>query len=233
MVRPSAINCVGNDESLPYGIDPEKTAIAIIDMQPYQIGDSLLSNWVDKMVPGFKSYVSDRVKNLMVPNMNRLIDYAHKTGIRVLATRYVAFEEDGSDLSRPCQEINEYSLKNFGQPMIPVKGSQGTEVISEIRLSSEDFIIEKNGSSMFIGNHLHDTLRDAGINHLILTGVLTNCCISSSARQAWDTGYYVTVISDACAGFSPQWHDMELDNLSFGYTRNLSCARFFDHIEKT
>lgn len=42
--------------------------------------------------------------------------------------------------------------------------------------------------------------------HLVLTGVATDCCVVSTALAAADAGATVTVVSDACAGSSPENH---------------------------
>ena len=231
MNQPSVINCVGSDESMPYGFDPAKAALVIIDMQPYQIGESILTNHIESFMPGFKNYVRDHLQKSVIPNMNRLIQFARKNQMPIVATRYLSQTTDDSDLPKPCQEINKFSLQAYGKRMIPQKGDPDAEITSDLNLIGEDLITDKSGSSIFTGNDLHQSLQSRGIDHLILTGVITNCCVSSTARQAWDWGYYVTVISDACAGFSQKWHDIELESLGLGYSRNLSCNRFFAHIE--
>ena len=47
--------------------------------------------------------------------------------------------------------------------------------------------------------------------HLVLTGVATDCCVVSTALAAADAGATVTVVTDACAGSSPQNHRAALD----------------------
>ena len=47
--------------------------------------------------------------------------------------------------------------------------------------------------------------------HLVLAGVSTDCCVISTALAAADAGATVTIVSDACAGSTPENHQKALD----------------------
>ena len=61
-------------------------------------------------------------------------------------------------------------------------------------------------SSAFAGTNLDAHLRSIRATDLVICGLLTNTCVESTARQAVDLGYHVTVISDAVAAWSHQDH---------------------------
>ena len=65
---------------------------------------------------------------------------------------------------------------------------------------------EHDTSSGFGGTDLHLHLQGAGVTHLALCGLLTNTCVESTARQAIDLGYHVTVLADAVSTWSYQDH---------------------------
>ena len=46
--------------------------------------------------------------------------------------------------------------------------------------------------------------------HLLLAGVSTDCCVITTALAAADAGAWVTVVSDACAGSTPDNHEAAL-----------------------
>ena len=60
--------------------------------------------------------------------------------------------------------------------------------------------------------------RGLGKRYLILSGVVTDQCMESAARDACDLGYLVTVATDACATMSRERHDWALRAIT-GYCR--------------
>ena len=60
-------------------------------------------------------------------------------------------------------------------------------------------LFEKRVNSAFIGTGLEQHLRSAGIASLVIAGLTTDHCVSSTARMAADLGFRVTVVSDATA----------------------------------
>ncbi len=61
-----------------------------------------------------------------------------------------------------------------------------------------------------------DDLRAAmgGSNEMVLVGVSTDCCVISTAIPAADAGVHIRVVSDACAGLSPEDHQRALDAMA-------------------
>ena len=68
-------------------------------------------------------------------------------------------------------------------------------------------VIQKQVNSAFIGTDLQARLRDAGIESLVIVGLTTDHCVSSSARMAGDLGFDVTVIADATAAHEHRSYD--------------------------
>jgi nicotinamidase-related amidase len=62
-------------------------------------------------------------------------------------------------------------------------------------------VLEKRVNSCFIGTTLDEDLRRSGIGGLVLAGLTTNHCVSTTARMAGNLGYAVWVVSDATAAF--------------------------------
>ncbi len=85
-------------------------------------------------------------------------------------------------------------------------------------------VIQKNVNSAFIGTDLQDRLQQQEIDSLVIIGLTTEHCISTSTRMAGNLGFEVTLISDATAAFSKEGingehigadavHHIELANL--------------------
>ena len=67
--------------------------------------------------------------------------------------------------------------------------------------------MHKNRVSAFAGNNLRQILDAQDIDHLVLAGIATSGIVLSTALQAADLDYRVTVLSDACADRDPDLHD--------------------------
>ncbi|NLT35145.1 MAG: cysteine hydrolase [Gaiellales bacterium] len=76
-----------------------------------------------------------------------------------------------------------------------------------------DIILPKNRYSAFVGTPLDMMLRANRVTTLVLTGVATNVCVESTARQAYMLDYYVVVIRDLTGGVNEEAHQASLQNI--------------------
>ncbi len=77
----------------------------------------------------------------------------------------------------------------------------GYEIKDEVKPISGEPVIKKNVHSAFIGTDLKERLNKQGINCLVIIGMTTNHCVSTSTRMAGDYGFDTFLISDATATF--------------------------------
>jgi nicotinamidase-related amidase len=91
-----------------------------------------------------------------------------------------------------------------------VDGTWGAEILPEVAPGPDDLIVDKWRSSAFIGTNLDMVLRDNGIRTVICTGVVTQGCVESTARDAAFMDYYVVVVEDAVATYEQQLQDASL-----------------------
>lgn len=180
-------------------IDPTKTALLVIDMQKYFLE------------PGMAAEVPTARE--IVPNINRLADQLRLKGGKV-AWVITTFKED---------ILNEWSLLRelFSpercQAMVQNLAADGPghDIWPALDVNDEDWIIEKKRFSAFIGTFgaLEKRLREAGIDHVIITGTLTDVCCESTARDAMMLNFKTTVITDANASRSDEDHNNALNAL--------------------
>lgn len=142
-------------------------------------------------------------KNRAIENTIDLLKKTKGKGILTIFTP-VVFTED-------YRELNGYSvgiLKAIKEVGAFKKGTKGVEMIKELQPHMDQFTIVpgKRGLCSF-GIPVMDTiLQEHGIRNVVLRGLLTNICVESTARTAYDKGYAVTILKDctACKSFMEQ-----------------------------
>jgi isochorismate hydrolase len=96
-------------------------------------------------------------------------------------------------------------------------GSEDWEIINAISPLETDGILDKNRYSAFWDTGLDESLKSIDIEELIITGVMTNCCCETTAREAFVRDYRVFFVADATATVNDELHIASLKNLSYGF----------------
>lgn len=79
--------------------------------------------------------------------------------------------------------------------------------------SSHEIIIRKHRYSGFVNTELDLILRSRGIQTVVMTGVATNVCVESTARDAFMRDYFVVLLQDCCATYSKEEQEATLKNI--------------------
>jgi nicotinamidase-related amidase len=80
-------------------------------------------------------------------------------------------------------------------------GTPGNAVKTEAQPQGREQVLRKTVNSAFIGTHLEAELRLARVSGLVVVGLTTNHCISTTARMAGNLGFETFVVADATAAF--------------------------------
>jgi nicotinamidase-related amidase len=187
----------------PIEFDWAKTALLIIDMQR------------DFMEPGgFGETLGNDVSLLAraVKPIAAVLAAARDTGILVVHTRE-GHLPDLSDAPPAKVQRGAPSLR-IGDPgpmgRILVRGEAGHDIIPELYPRPGEIVIDKPGKGAFYATELGDILQKHGIENLLVCGVTTEVCVNTTVREANDRGYRCVVISDGCASYFPEFHEMGL-----------------------
>ena len=82
------------------------------------------------------------------------------------------------------------------------RGEWGGEWHPDFAPQEGDIVVQEHwGSSGFANTDLDFRLKQKGITHVIIVGLLANTCIEATARYAQELGYHVTLVRDATAAF--------------------------------
>jgi nicotinamidase-related amidase len=94
-----------------------------------------------------------------------------------------------------------------GSPLRP--GHPGNAFKPAATPLSGEPVFQKQVNSAFIGTGLEQHLRERGIETLVLVGITTDHCVSTTARMAANLGFATIVVADATATFERIGHDDE------------------------
>jgi len=160
----------------------------------------------------------------MAKRLPALIEAARNAGTLVVFVRCVYTSDGNKYLSDVWLEQAARERKG-GFTSIPVcrEGSWEGDWYGDVRPGAGDIVVAKHRYDAFQGTDLDLVLRARGIRTLILTGVVTNVCVETTARSAFVRDYYVVVAEDGCAAYLQQDHEQTLFNIRrfFGVTPSI------------
>lgn len=82
-------------------------------------------------------------------------------------------------------------------------GEWGSQICESMTPQADDIVVKgKSGLCGFHSTNLDFLLRQNNIKNVVLAGYLTNCCVESSMRSAYERGYKVYTLKDCCAATS-------------------------------
>jgi len=180
--------------SEPLQLDPATTALVLIEYQNEFVSEGgVLHNAVAPVMD----------KTGMLANTIALVDAARAAGVTIMHAP-ITFAPGYGELSRHPYGI----LKGVVDGNAFVKGTWGAAIVEDLTPAEGDILIEgKRGLDTFASTNLDFILRSRGISTVILAGFLTNCCVESTMRSAYENGYRVITLTDCTAATSAEEHD--------------------------
>jgi isochorismate hydrolase len=103
-----------------------------------------------------------------------------------------------------------------------IYGSKEWELMKNLSPLETEPVLDKNRYSAFYETNLDESLRSRGIEELIMTGVMTNCCCETTAKDGFVRDYRIFFVSDATATVNEELHLASLMNLAYGFAHVLS-----------
>lgn len=194
--------------------DPElvqgKVALLVVDLQQVYLetpdpdeldaeGRARLEDWEP---------FHRRVRELVVPNVARLLARFRAADLDVAFARVGSARADGRDRPR-ARRTPEHSLMLADDPE--------AQIPEAVAPGPGEIVVTKTGDSALSGTGLGLALKRIGITDVVVAGLLTDQCVSSTVRALADADFSVIVVEDACAAGTESIHAAELATLNLLY----------------
>jgi len=174
----------------------------------------------EKMSPGVCAGYLRRVQENVIPSIRKLLDHFRRNGSLVVYTAVGTETRDGRDLACWARALDEAGMNLLGTRIHPPVGDPSWQIDPALEPGPEDIVVNKLSAGTFATTDLAKQLRNRGVENVVITGVVTDVCVSTTAREAADRDFRVVVVSDACTTFSERLHQANLETLQvFGWIR--------------
>jgi nicotinamidase-related amidase len=186
-------------------LDPKTTALLVIDIQSTYLEDKNTPEETTRWQPFYK-----RMRDVVIPNNARMIAECRKRGVEVIFARIACHKIDGRDRSLSQKK------PGFNYLLLP-KDRPDSQVVPELAPRGDEIVITKTTDSALTGTNLRLLLHNMGIKDVVVTGIFTDQCVSSSVRSLADESFGVVVVEDCCAAATMELHRHELEIINMIY----------------
>ncbi|MBT4512071.1 MAG: cysteine hydrolase [Chloroflexi bacterium] len=130
----------------------------------------------------------------IIPNIQRLLRIAREKGMPVVFANDAFLPSD-------------FIFRETGVKPHAIMGTEGARVIDEFGPEESDIILEKRRFSAFLGTNLDVSLRETGVDTIVVTGIGTPICVLTTALDGVAHDFKVIMLEDCCAAFRPEDHE--------------------------
>lgn len=184
---------------------PETTALLVIDIQNTYL--EVDSNPVEaaRWAP-----FRERMNATVIPNTTKLIADCRARGVEVIFARIACLKSDGRDRSLSQKK------PGFNYLLLP-KDREDSQFVPELTPANDDIVVLKTTDSALTGTNLRLLLRNMEIRDVVVAGIFTDQCVSSTVRSLADESFGVVVVEDCCAAATGELHRNELQVINMIY----------------
>jgi nicotinamidase-related amidase len=199
-------------------IDAAGAALIIIDMQ-YATGSrqGALGRTLKAQGSSVGDYRFARIEGTVLPSIVELRAHFHRLQRPVLHVTLGAALPDASDAPRHMRKLLASCSNHVG--------SREHEILDELKPVAGEHVLRKTTVGAFASTPIDSLLRSLRIDQLYMVGVSTNMCVETTAREAADRGYQVTLVEDACGTTFEDLHQVTMRNFQRLFGRVASTAQ--------
>ncbi len=184
---------------------PEQTALLVIDIQ-----NTYLEPKADRHENTLWQPFFSRMKDVVIPNTAKLISRCRASGVEVIYARIACLKPDGRDRSLSQKK------PGFNYLLLP-KDEVEAQIVDDLAPEPHEITVLKTTDSALTGTNLRLILSNMGIRNVVVAGIFTDQCISSSVRSLADESFEVIVVEDCCAAATDELHRHELEIINMIY----------------
>ncbi|MBI4524514.1 MAG: cysteine hydrolase [Deltaproteobacteria bacterium] len=183
--------------SLQERCDPRWAALLVVDVQ---------NDFVSPQGSAAKRNEDVSAAVAVVPRLIHLIDEARRVGLTIvyIKTTHSEWTDTPSWVYRSSQKGGLSTCR---------EGTWGAEFYEGISPLPNERVVVKHRYSAFINTDLNTVLKAKAIESVLVTGVATNVCVETTARDAYMYDYYITMIEDCSAAYDGKLHENTLENM--------------------
>jgi biuret amidohydrolase len=170
----------------------DRSALLVIDMQKF---------FLDPNSPTFTVGGS-----VILPGIKKLINAFREAGRPVIYTAHV--HHPG---------LIDAGIMEWWWEGMCLEGSEESKMHDELAPLPGEKIINKHRYSSFYNTDLETVLRVLKIEDLVISGIMTNLCCESTARDAYFRDYRVFFLADGTGSINEEMHLASLLNISYGF----------------
>jgi nicotinamidase-related amidase len=208
-------------EQIPELPDPvlpaADTALLVIDLQCCYLPDTAPSDPAELAEWTRWAPFRHRMREQVLPQTRRLLDAFRGLGRDVLFARIACLTPDGRDRSLS------QARPGFNNLLLP-RDAPSSQILPEVAPLPHEIVLTKTTDSALTGTALRLLLQNLRIRHVVVCGIFTDQCVSSTVRSLADESFDVVVCHDACAAGTDALHDAELTILNHIYCQVLSTT---------
>jgi len=164
-----------------------RPAIVVVDM--------LKDAFKRRDLPATQEYLK------ILPKIKELLEKSRKLGIPIIFA---------------CDSFLENDFIFKGKHSYSIRGTEGAEVVEDLRPGKEDQILLKRRFSAFFKTDLDQTLRLLGVDTVVITGINTHVCVYATAMDSVCNDFYAIVLEDCSASRDREVHQGSIEVLRQG-----------------
>jgi len=193
------------DEPEDIVLSSADTALLVIDIQ-----NTYLETPDDELEAKRWQPFFSRMNETVIPNTAKLANQCRKAGIEVIHARIACMKDDGRDRSLSQKK------PGFNYLLLP-KDRPDSQIVDALAPQGDEITVLKTTDSALTGTNLRLILHNMGIRNVIVAGIFTDQCVSSTVRSLADESFAVSVVEDCCAAATDELHDQELKIINMIY----------------
>ena len=203
-------------EPLDLSLPVDETALLSIDVQNTYMTPSDDPVERARWVPFY-----ERMREIVIPRTANLQNSFRQHGMDVLHARIACLLENGKDRSLSQKK------PGWNYLLLP-KDREDAQIVAELAPREGEIVVTKTTDSALTGTNLRLVLHNMGIKNVVLTGIFTDQCISSTVRSLADESFNVILVEDCCAAGTDELHRKELEILNMIYCHVISSGELMD-----